>query len=61
MSNDAALKQAIADAQKAYDAGEAALAKGDWTAYGKAQEDLQTALQRAAEAGAKLKTTGSSG
>ncbi|WP_435974137.1 UPF0182 family membrane protein [Streptomyces sp. Qhu_M48] len=60
-TNDAALKQAIADAQKAYDEGEAALAKGDWTAYGKAQEDLQAALQRAAEAGAKLKTTGSSG
>ncbi|MFE0704255.1 UPF0182 family protein [Streptomyces sp. NPDC058872] len=58
-SNDAALQQAIADAQKAYDAGEAALQKGDWTAYGKAQEDLQTALQRAADAGAKLKTGGS--
>ncbi|MGA5192122.1 UPF0182 family protein [Streptomyces exfoliatus] len=60
-TNDAALKQAIADAQKAYDAGEAALAKGDWTAYGKAQEELQAALERAAAAGAKLKTTGSSG
>ncbi|MCX4983332.1 UPF0182 family protein [Streptomyces sp. NBC_00572] len=60
-SNDAALKQAISDAQKAYDAGEAALAKGDWAAYGKAQEDLQAALQKAAEAGAKLKPTGSSG
>ncbi|MFF0272572.1 UPF0182 family membrane protein [Streptomyces sp. NPDC004330] len=60
-SNDAALKQAIADAQTAYDAGEAALAKGDWTAYGQAQKDLQAALDRAAAAGAKLKTTGSSG
>ncbi|MEU2079666.1 UPF0182 family protein [Streptomyces sp. NPDC013489] len=60
-SNDAALKQAIADAQKAYDEGEAALAKGDWTAYGKAQEDLQAALEAAAAAGAKLKTPGSSG
>ncbi|MGW0122189.1 UPF0182 family membrane protein [Streptomyces sp. NPDC003327] len=56
---DAALKQAIADAQKAYDEGETALQKGDWTAYGKAQEDLQAALQRAAEAGAKLKPSGS--
>ncbi|MFI9118253.1 UPF0182 family protein [Streptomyces bikiniensis] len=55
-SNDAALKQAIADAQKAYDAGEAALQKQDWGAYGRAQEDLQAALQRAAEAGAKLKS-----
>ncbi|MFF8839512.1 UPF0182 family protein [Streptomyces sp. NPDC015130] len=60
-SNDAALKAAIADAQKAYDAGEAALQKGDWTAYGKAQEDLQDALQRAADAGAKLKSTGAGG
>ncbi|MFJ8657647.1 UPF0182 family protein [Streptomyces sp. NPDC093795] len=61
VSNDAALKQAIADAQKAYDAGEAALQKGDWTAYGKAQDELQAALQKAAEAGAKLKATGSGG
>ncbi|MFC9703750.1 UPF0182 family protein [Streptomyces sp. NPDC056943] len=60
-SNDAALKAAIADAQKAYDEGEAALQKGDWTAYGKAQEDLQEALQRAADAGAKLKSPGSGG
>ncbi|WP_432122790.1 UPF0182 family membrane protein [Streptomyces sp. S1] len=60
-SNDAALKQAIADAQKAYDAGEAALQKGDWTAYGKAQEELQAALQKAAEAGAKLKSPGAGG
>ncbi|WP_078968178.1 MULTISPECIES: UPF0182 family protein [unclassified Streptomyces] len=60
-SNDAALKQAIADAQKAYDAGEAALQKGDWTAYGKAQEDLQAALQKAADAGARLKSPGAGG
>ncbi|MFF9338401.1 MULTISPECIES: UPF0182 family protein [unclassified Streptomyces] len=60
-SADAALKQAIADAQKAYDAGEAALAKGDWAAYGKAQEDLQAALQKAAEAGAKIQPQGASG
>ncbi|MER8068047.1 UPF0182 family protein [Streptomyces sp. NPDC094034] len=44
------LQQAIADAQKAYEDGEAALAKQDWTAYGKAQKDLQDALQRAADA-----------
>ncbi|MEU6950432.1 UPF0182 family protein [Streptomyces sp. NPDC046316] len=56
-TNDAALKQAIADAQKAMDDGEAALQKGDWTAYGKAQDALQDALQRAAEAGAKLPST----
>ncbi|MET9438416.1 UPF0182 family protein [Streptomyces sp. NPDC006551] len=55
-TNDEALKKAIADAQKAYDDGEAALAKQDWAAYGKAQDALQKALQRAAEAGAKLKS-----
>ncbi|MER8046520.1 UPF0182 family protein [Streptomyces sp. NPDC094032] len=55
-SNDAELKQAIADAQKAYDDGEAALQKQDWAAYGKAQDALQQALQRAAEAGAKLQS-----
>ncbi|GAA3075966.1 UPF0182 family protein [Streptomyces roseofulvus] len=60
-SADAALKQAIADAQKAYDAGEAALAKGDWAAYGKAQDDLQAALEKAAEAGAKIRPQGASG
>ncbi|MFE5792343.1 UPF0182 family protein [Streptomyces sp. NPDC056503] len=60
-SADAALKAAIADAQKAYDEGEAALAKGDWTAYGKAQDDLQAALERAAEAGAKIQPQGASG
>ncbi|MFF1419154.1 UPF0182 family protein [Streptomyces sp. NPDC058280] len=49
-TGDKALKQAIADAQKAYDDGEAALQKQDWTAYGKAQQALQDALQRAAEA-----------
>ncbi len=54
-TGDAALQQAIADAQKAYAAGEEALQKGDWTAYGKAQEDLADALKRAAEADAQRK------
>ncbi|MEV0041349.1 UPF0182 family protein [Streptomyces sp. NPDC056909] len=49
-TGDKALQEAIADAQKAYDDGEAALAKQDWTAYGKAQEALQDALRRAAAA-----------
>ncbi|MFD7288044.1 UPF0182 family protein [Streptomyces sp. NPDC059863] len=49
-TGDKALQQAIADAQKAYEDGEAALAKQDWTAYGKAQKELQDALQRAADA-----------
>lgn len=55
-TTDAALKQAIADAQKAYDDGQAALKKGDWDAYGKSQAALQEALQRAADEGAKLKS-----
>lgn len=49
-TGDAALKKAIADAQKAYSEGEAALKEQDWAAYGKAQADLQDALQRAAAA-----------
>lgn len=49
-TGDAALKKAIADAQKAYTAGEAALKEQDWEAYGKAQKDLQEALERAAAA-----------
>ena len=40
------LQKAIQDAVAAYDAGQAALKKGDWTAYGKAQQDLQAALTR---------------
>ncbi|MFF3324769.1 UPF0182 family protein [Streptomyces sp. NPDC002889] len=54
-TGDAALKAAIADAQKAYDAAKAALEKEptDWAAYGKAQADLEAALQRAADAQAK--------
>ncbi|KIF76601.1 membrane protein [Streptomyces sp. 150FB] len=45
-----ALTQAIADAQKAYDSGQAALKKQDWAAYGKAQAALEKALQQAADA-----------
>ncbi|WP_307531230.1 UPF0182 family membrane protein [Streptomyces umbrinus] len=49
-TGDTDLAKAIADAEDAYTAGEEALKKGDWEAYGKAQEDLQDALQRASEA-----------
>ncbi|MFJ2111044.1 MULTISPECIES: UPF0182 family protein [unclassified Streptomyces] len=55
-----ALQQAIADAQKAYAEGEAALKEQDWTAYGKAQKDLQDALQRAAGADAGSGSTSGS-
>ncbi|MFD9221951.1 UPF0182 family protein [Streptomyces sp. NPDC060064] len=54
-TGDAALKAAIADAQKAYDDAQAALDKKptDWQAYGKAQAALQDALERAAAAQSK--------
>lgn len=45
-----ALTQAIADAQKAYADGQTALKKGDFTAYGEAQQRLSAALARAAAA-----------
>jgi len=44
------LAAAIADAQSAYDAGRAALAKGDFTAYGEAQKKLEAALVAATAA-----------
>ena len=46
----ATLTQAIADAQRAYDAGQAALKNGDFAAYGVAQQQLAAALARAAAA-----------
>jgi uncharacterized protein len=47
---NSAVKQALSDAQKAFDAGQRALEKGDWTAYGKDQKALEAALKRAKEA-----------
>nr|WP_245980184.1 UPF0182 family protein [Gryllotalpicola protaetiae] len=47
---NAALQQAITDAQNAYSDAQDALKNGDWTAYGDAQQRLQEALQRAAQA-----------
>ena len=46
----AALNTALADMQKAFDDGKKALADGDFTAYGQAQERLQEALDRAVKA-----------
>ena len=46
----ASLSQAIADAQRAYDAGQTALKNGDFAAYGIAQQQLAAALTRAAAA-----------
>ena len=48
------LQQALADAQEAYDDGVEALARGDFAAYGEAQDRLAAALRRAAEAEARL-------
>ncbi len=48
------LAQAISDANKAYEDGRRALAEGDFTAYGEAQERLKSALDRAAAAEARL-------
>ncbi|MEU6171178.1 UPF0182 family protein [Streptantibioticus parmotrematis] len=45
-----AVRQALADAQRAYDAGQKALKAGDWTAYGTAQRQLGEALRRASGA-----------
>ncbi|MER6524877.1 UPF0182 family protein [Streptomyces sp. NPDC001508] len=52
-SGDPTVQQALKDAQKAFDAGQEALKNNDWTAYGKAQKDLQDALKQAEEAQAK--------
>ena len=48
------LALAIADAQTAYEAGLAALASGDFAAYGRAQQQLADALARAAAAQEQL-------
>ncbi|WP_078902831.1 MULTISPECIES: UPF0182 family membrane protein [Streptomyces] len=60
-STNPTVQQALNDAQKAFDAGQEALKKGDWEAYGRAQEDLQDALKRAEDAQATAdKGSGSS-
>ncbi|NGN68629.1 UPF0182 family protein [Streptomyces sp. A7024] len=47
------LEEALQDADKAFKAGQEALKKQDWDAYGRAQEDLEEALKEAAEAESK--------
>ncbi|MGW4491238.1 UPF0182 family membrane protein [Streptomyces sp. NPDC004376] len=50
-SENPTVKQALEDAQKAFDAGQKALKEGpDWDAYAKAQKDLQDALRKAEDA-----------
>ena len=48
--NAAALAQALKDAEAAYAEGEAALKRGDFSAYGAAQTKLKDALERAVDA-----------
>ncbi|MFF2850784.1 UPF0182 family protein [Streptomyces sp. NPDC058001] len=52
-SDNPTVQQALDDAQKAFDDGQAALKKGDWKAYGEAQQKLQDALKLADEAQSK--------
>jgi uncharacterized membrane protein (UPF0182 family) len=56
-SADPAVKQALADAQAAFTAGQQALKNGDWAAYGRAQAALQAALKRAQAAEAAVGTS----
>ncbi len=51
---EADLARAIIDAQAAYQKGEEALAAGDFAAYGRAQDELKAALDRAAAAQRRL-------
>ncbi|MFE2143350.1 UPF0182 family protein [Streptomyces sp. NPDC059456] len=53
-SQDPTVKAALDDAKKAIEAAEKARQSGDWTAFGKAQDDIKAALQRAIDAEAKL-------
>ena len=53
------LAAALAAASKAYADGQAALAKGDFAAYGVAQKSLAAALARANAAAASIKGTSS--
>ncbi|GGR68340.1 UPF0182 protein [Streptomyces aureoverticillatus] len=55
------LQKAIDDAQAAIDEGKEALKRDDWEAYGKAQEKLQDALQRAEDAQPKPSGGGGDG
>ncbi|MEU6254917.1 UPF0182 family protein [Streptomyces sp. NPDC047043] len=60
-STNPTVQQALKDAQKAFDAGQEALKKNDWEAYGEAQKDLEAALKRAEEAQAKADKTSGTG
>jgi hypothetical protein len=61
-SNKAAVSSALADAQKWYDQGQTDLKKGDFAAYGVAQQKLKAALKKAiaAQGGTTPKSSNSS-
>ncbi|MFI6438827.1 UPF0182 family protein [Streptomyces sp. NPDC050759] len=59
-SGNPTVQKALDDAQKAFDAGQEALKKGDWEAYGRAQADLEDALKRAENAQAAADKSGGS-
>ncbi|NMM93031.1 UPF0182 family protein [Bifidobacterium oedipodis] len=50
-SGNTDLQQALKDANQAYEDGRKALQDGDWAAYGKAQDALKEALNKAVELG----------
>ncbi|HET8767467.1 MAG TPA: UPF0182 family protein, partial [Pedococcus sp.] len=52
-TGNAALAQALADIQSAYDDGQKALKAGDFAAYGEAQKKLDDAIKRAVAASPK--------
>ncbi|MQA88041.1 MAG: UPF0182 family protein [Streptosporangiales bacterium] len=58
---DEELQAALQDAQTAYSDGQEALRRGDWRAYGEAQEQLQDALERAQQAGQGSQQEGQQG
>ncbi|MGW0611109.1 UPF0182 family membrane protein [Streptomyces sp. NPDC002788] len=60
-SDNPTVQQALEDAQKAFDAGQEALKKNDWEAYGRAQKDLEEALRRAEDAQAEASRGGAGG
>ncbi|MFE0456660.1 UPF0182 family protein [Streptomyces sp. NPDC058914] len=60
-SSNPTVQEALKDAQEAFTAGQEALKKPDWEAYAKAQEELEAALKRAAEAQAAADRSRSGG
>ncbi|MDK1345457.1 UPF0182 family protein [Streptomyces sp. 378] len=60
-SENPSVQAALEDAQKAFDEGQEALKKNDWEAYGRAQKDLEDALQRAEDAQAEASRAGGAG